>query len=332
MTGFAPIVPLGGLAGFRFLEQTHDRQLALFERSPEIRRDIAHYEAQAGEVETLEDLMADRRLLRVVLGAFGLEEDLDKRAYIRKVVEEGTLDPASVANRIADPAYRDLAETLGFGDLGNRLILTSVRERIVEQYKIRQFESAVGARDVDLRVAMAFRREIGEIAGSETAGSSGWLRILGSQPMRRVVEHAFNLPDQFALIDLDQQVLELERLSRGRYGSGSPAVFVDPATIDDTLNRFLVRAQIEGGVVYGLTAALYGGLNLERGAIKESNFHDYPMLRMNESPEIEVIIIDSGTEPTGVGEPGLPPIAPAVANAVYKATGQRLRSLPLHLA
>ena len=98
------------------------------------------------------------------------------------------------------------------------------------------------------------------------------------------------------------------------------------------VNPDIVRSQIEGGVIYGLTATLYGGLNLENGAIKESNFHDYPMLRMDESPEIEVIIIDSGTKPTGVGEPGLPPIAPAVANAVYKATGQRLRSLPLQLA
>ena len=98
------------------------------------------------------------------------------------------------------------------------------------------------------------------------------------------------------------------------------------------VNPDIVRAQMEGGVIYGLTAVLYGGLNLEKGAIKESNFHDYPMLRMDESPEIEVVIIDSGTPPTGVGEPGLPPIAPAVANAVYKATGQRLRSLPLQVA
>ena len=98
------------------------------------------------------------------------------------------------------------------------------------------------------------------------------------------------------------------------------------------VNPDIVRAQMEGGVIYGLTAALYGGLSLEGGAIKESNFHDYPMLRMDASPEIEVIIIDSGTKPTGVGEPGLPPIAPAVANAVFKATGQRLRSLPLQLA
>jgi len=98
------------------------------------------------------------------------------------------------------------------------------------------------------------------------------------------------------------------------------------------VNPDIVRSQMEGGIIYGLTAALYGDLNLEAGAVKESNFHDYRMLRMNESPEIEVVIVDSGTEPTGVGEPGLPPIAPAVANAVFKATGQRLRSLPLKLA
>ena len=98
------------------------------------------------------------------------------------------------------------------------------------------------------------------------------------------------------------------------------------------VNPDIVRSQMEGGIIYGLTAALYGDLNLESGAVKESNFHDYRMLRMNESPEIDVVIVDSGTEPTGVGEPGLPPIAPAVANAVYKATGQRLRSLPLQLA
>jgi isoquinoline 1-oxidoreductase/isoquinoline 1-oxidoreductase beta subunit len=98
------------------------------------------------------------------------------------------------------------------------------------------------------------------------------------------------------------------------------------------VNPDIVRAQMEGAVMFGLTAALYGDLDLERGAFKQSNFHDYPILRMSEAPEVEVVIVDSGTEPTGVGEPGLPPIAPAVASAVFKATGQRLRSLPLRLA
>lgn len=98
------------------------------------------------------------------------------------------------------------------------------------------------------------------------------------------------------------------------------------------VNPDVVRAQMEGAVMYGLTAALHGNLELEKGAFKQSNFHDYPILRMNEAPAVEVIIVNSGTEPTGVGEPGLPPIAPAVAAAVFKATGQRLRSLPLKLA
>lgn len=93
----------------------------------------------------------------------------------------------------------------------------------------------------------------------------------------------------------------------------------------------VVRAQMESSVMFGLTAALHGKIQLEGGAVKESNFHDYPILRMNEAPEVEVIIVDSGTAPTGIGEPGLPPLAPAVANAVYRATGQRLRSLPLQL-
>ncbi len=97
------------------------------------------------------------------------------------------------------------------------------------------------------------------------------------------------------------------------------------------VNPDIVRAQMEGAVMYGLTATLHGNLELEQGAFKESNFHDYPILRMNEAPAVDVIIIDSGTEPTGVGEPGLPPIAPAVASAIFAATGQRLRSLPLKL-
>jgi len=98
------------------------------------------------------------------------------------------------------------------------------------------------------------------------------------------------------------------------------------------VNPDIVRAQMEGSIMFGLTAALYGKLDLKEGAVQQSNFHDYPILRMNEAPEVEVVVVSSGGEPTGVGEPGLPPIAPAVANAVYAATGKRLRTLPLQLS
>ena len=98
------------------------------------------------------------------------------------------------------------------------------------------------------------------------------------------------------------------------------------------VNPDVVRAQMEGSVAYGLSAALHGNLEIENGAIRESNFHDYPILRMHEAPDVEVIIVNSDEPPTGVGEPGVPPVAPAVANAVFAAIGQRLTSLPLKLA
>ena len=98
------------------------------------------------------------------------------------------------------------------------------------------------------------------------------------------------------------------------------------------VNPDIVRAQMEGAIMFGLTAALHGDLDIRDGAIVQSNFHDYPILRMNESPEVEVVIMENDEAPSGVGEVGLPPIAPAVANAVFRATGQRLTSLPLQLS
>jgi len=98
------------------------------------------------------------------------------------------------------------------------------------------------------------------------------------------------------------------------------------------VNPDIVRAQMESGIVYGLTAAVGGEITFEDGAAQQSNFHDYPMLRMQDCPAIEVHIVPSRSTPNGVGEPGTPPIAPAVANAVFAATGRRLHELPLRLA
>jgi isoquinoline 1-oxidoreductase/isoquinoline 1-oxidoreductase beta subunit len=97
------------------------------------------------------------------------------------------------------------------------------------------------------------------------------------------------------------------------------------------VNPDIVRQQMEGGILFGLSAALYGEIAIEDGAVQQSNFHDYRLLRLADSPAIDVHIIPSEAEPSGVGEPGVPPIAPAVANAVFAATGVRLRSLPLRL-
>jgi isoquinoline 1-oxidoreductase beta subunit len=97
------------------------------------------------------------------------------------------------------------------------------------------------------------------------------------------------------------------------------------------LNPDTVAAQIEGGVVNGLSAALKGQITLEGGRVKQSNVYDYPLLRMQDMPKVEVHVVQSTDSPHGVGEPSVPPIAPAVANAVCQATGTRLRRMPLAL-
>ena len=94
------------------------------------------------------------------------------------------------------------------------------------------------------------------------------------------------------------------------------------------INPDVVRAQIEGGVGFALSAALYAEIQIENGRVLQSNFHDYRVLRIEEMPHVEVHIVPSTAEPTGVGEPGVPPLAPAVANAVYRLTGERIRRLP----
>ncbi len=97
------------------------------------------------------------------------------------------------------------------------------------------------------------------------------------------------------------------------------------------VNPNIIAQQMESGIVFGLSAALFGEITLKNGQVQQTNFHDYPVLRMNQAPEVETIIIKSAEHPEGIGEPAVPPIAPAVANAVFILTGKRLRSLPLKL-
>ena len=97
------------------------------------------------------------------------------------------------------------------------------------------------------------------------------------------------------------------------------------------VNPDTVVAQMEGGIIFALTAALYGEINIKEGIPQQTNFHDYQLLRMNEAPQIDVHIIASDENPTGVGEPGVPPLASAVANAITAKTGQQFNKLPLKL-
>jgi isoquinoline 1-oxidoreductase beta subunit len=127
-------------------------------------------------------------------------------------------------------------------------------------------------------------------------------------------------------------VAEVAEVSVG--ADGVPKVHRVVAAVDCgmTVNPLTIERQIESAIVYGLSAALYGRITHKDGRVQQGNFNDYPVLRISEMPKVEVHIVPSSEKPGGIGEPGTPPIAPAVVNAIYAATGKRLRSLPIDTA
>jgi isoquinoline 1-oxidoreductase subunit beta len=127
----------------------------------------------------------------------------------------------------------------------------------------------------------------------------------------------------------DSYVAQVAEVSIEKDGNVRVHRIVASVDCGRVINPDTVKAQIEGGIVFGLTAALKTEITLENGRVQQSNFHNYPIVRMFESPEIEVHIIESTEKPTGVGEPGVPPVAPAVANAILALTGKPIRRLPI---
>lgn len=124
------------------------------------------------------------------------------------------------------------------------------------------------------------------------------------------------------------QILELEQTASNSYRVNKVVCAIDCGIV---INPDIVKQQMEGSIIFGLSAATKSKITIKDGRVEQSNFHDYPILRMNEVPEIEVLIVDNAESPEGIGEPGVPPIAPALANALLAQTGMPVCELPIKL-
>jgi len=248
---FQPTVGVGGLSGWRILEQTTLRQRETFERSPILQRNIDYFRENISKATTAEDLVKDRQLLTVALGAFGLGDEINKRALIQKMLEGGTEKTDSLANRFNDNRYKDLAKAFGYGNItnGSSVLLSSFKEDIVARYKSLEFERAVGDSDNDMRIAMNFKRQIGAIADTaETATeTTAWFQIMGQLPLRELVSTALNIPPEVSQLDVDKQVEIFSKRSQQILGNSSPEIFKDPEVIDDVIRRFFLTRQVQNG-------------------------------------------------------------------------------------
>lgn len=244
---FIPVVPSGGIVGWRFLERTYDTQLQTHSSSAPVVRDVDYFRENIQSVRTADDLVADRRLMRVALGAFGLSEDINNTFFIKKILADGTTSDEALSNKLADSRYKDLAAAFAFDRPVPRTQLLTFPDEIIQKFHAQTFEAAVGDQDQDMRLALNTQREVAEIAAGTGSEDTKWFRILGSAPLRNVMETALGLPSSFAQLDLDQQLSVVKEKSQRQFGIESVADFADPEVMDGLIQRFLARSQIALG-------------------------------------------------------------------------------------
>ena len=179
---------------------------------------------------------------------------------------------------------------------------------------------AAGADPVKFRLAMLADMPRHAAVLQRAADEAGWGRAMPAGRALGVALHE----------SFDSIVAEVAEVS---IEDGRPRVHRVTCAVDCgiVVNPGIVAQQMEGGVIFGLSAALHGRIDIIDGVVKQRSFPDYPLVAMKDAPQVAVHIVASTRPPGGVGEPGVPPIAPAVANAVFALTGQRLRELPLAL-
>ena len=243
---FTPILTSTGYSGWAFLKKTLATQQASFDKSPEIKRDIDYFIAKIGSVKTADQLVGDRRLLKVALGAFGLDNDIDSKAFIKKILSDGTVKTDALGNKLADKSYLKLAAAFGFGSTTTpRTQLSTFGAEITNAYEQRQFESAVGDQDNSLRLALNAQREIPALAAKASSEDTKWYTILGNTPMRTVVQGALGLPDSTASLDVDQQLAMFKDRASRIFGSDSVKQFTSPAQMEGMVRRYLVKVQAD---------------------------------------------------------------------------------------
>ena len=253
---FQPVLPLSGYSGWGFLKRTMVRQQAVQQALPAQQRDEAYFRDKIGKADTAEKLASDKRLLRIALTAFGLEGDVNNKAFIQKILEGGTLKEGSLANKLADKQYQKLSSAFGYGDYSvPRTKISTFPDEILAQFRTRSFETAVGAQNNTYRLAMNAERELSALASKTNSENAKWFTVLGNAPLREVMQTALGLPKSFSSIDIDQQVSVLKAKTEAAFGSSNVSQFKEPAKMEALVRRFLLQSELQGQATANSPAA-----------------------------------------------------------------------------
>lgn len=244
---FRPLIPFAGLSGWSFLQRTGTAQQSAFAKSDEMTRDAEYFRAHVASLRTADDLVGDRRMLKVALGAFGLSDDINNRYFLKKVLEDGTLTAGALANKLSDKRYLQFSKAFGFGDFATpRTQLSDFADKMIAAYQTQAFETAVGEQSNELRLAMNAAHELPSIAKGVQSDNGKWYQIMSSPPLRQVIQTAFGFPPSFAGLDLDQQLGAFKDASERYLGTASATEFGNAEVRESLIRLFLVRSDVSG--------------------------------------------------------------------------------------
>jgi len=245
---YQPVIVSSGLVGWQFLQRTYDQQLSTFSQSAELKRDTDHFAEKIGSITSAEELVSDRQLLSVALGAFGLQDDINNTFFIQKMLSDGTTADDALANRFTDSRYQEFSAAFGLGPGEAPGALTpGFADQIVEKYQANSFEVAAGAQDETLRIALYAERTLGDVVAGDGTDASKWFSIMGQPPLRSLFETALGLPSEFGQVDIDQQLKVFQERSERVFGVTDPADFAEPDKLNDVITAYLARSQLDQG-------------------------------------------------------------------------------------
>lgn len=233
------------LAAYRLVASDLDRSLARTAAQPVVERASEDYLARIGDIKSIDDFMADDRVYRYAMKAFGLEDMTFAKAFIRKLLEEGTQARDAMANRLSDRRYREFAQNFDFNRFGSATTAFSrVQQGVVDRYLRMTLEATEGAQNEGVRLALYFRRK--------ASGINGPFDVLADPALLRVAQVATGISSATSAADIDKQAsLIADRLNFED--------FKDPEKLESFLQRFATLYEIERGPANSPAATLIGG-------------------------------------------------------------------------
>ncbi len=261
---FQPILPQPGLAGWAFLQRTKQMQQANFVKSPSIERDVEHFRSAFHEITSAAALVDNPRALKVALGAFGLQDQFNSRALIRKIVEDGVSERGALANRLADKRFLDFARAFEYLSAPDNMSPQSnFPEDIIVSYQRKLFEAAVGEQDRSIQLALTLQHELPKLSVDYSSNTARWFAVIGNPYLRESFQISLGFPQEFSFLDVESQVLRMKSAAQRKYGTSDFIELSRDEHLEQITRDFLVMSQLRGLAVQSTSSSI--ALTLLRG-------------------------------------------------------------------